>query len=308
MIYIAVVFFSAFLTYFIRKMALKKAILDIPNHRSSHEKPTPRGGGLAIVIAFYLGLCWFFIGGQISSNLFYALLMALPIAIIGLLDDILDISSAKRFAVQIACAALALYFLQISWQWFFMALLLIVWFTNLFNFLDGIDGYVSIETLFLAIAVFVLFGDKGIVLLGASVLGFLPFNWQRASIFMGDVGSTFIGFVLGVWFIYYGDNFHTIAIWLLLTMPFWFDATYTLVRRFINAEVITQAHKKHLFQRAVQSKMSHQSVSLFLLGINLTILGALFLMKEHILILLFVFFLLFIYVSYVIEKRVPFDV
>ncbi|RUM67354.1 MAG: glycosyl transferase, partial [Sulfurospirillum sp.] len=277
MIYLAVVVTAALLTFFIKKAAIKKAIWDIPNQRSSHTTPVPRGGGLAIVIAFYAGLLFL---PDVEKHLLYALLCALPIALTGFLDDLLDLSSRTRLAVQFVSAAAALYFLQLPFVPALFGLFLIVWFTNLFNFLDGIDGYVTTEAIFIGIAGYLFTGDGVLLLLSAAAAGFLPFNWQKASIFMGDVGSTFIGFVVAVLLLYHTRTFHEGLIWLLLTAPFWFDATYTLLRRLINGEKITQAHRKHLFQRAVIGGLSHRSVTLILLGIDLLIASLLLLFPE----------------------------
>ncbi len=308
MIYISVGIVTAFLTFLIRKAAIKKAILDIPNHRSSHQTPVPRGGGLAIVIAFYGGLLILCFLHSVEKPLCFALLSALPVAVIGMLDDIADISSAKRFLVQVCSAALALCFLEVSWQVATFALLLIVWFTNLFNFLDGIDGYVSTEAIFIGVGGYIVTGDVVAALLAAAVVGFLPFNWQKASIFMGDVGSTFIGFVVGVLFVWHARTFHEALLWLLLTAPFWFDATYTLLRRLLNGEKITEAHRKHLFQRAVIGGLSHRAVTLFLLAVDLLIFTAVLFYGNHLVPIFAVVLLLLFVIAYRIEQKVPFDV
>jgi UDP-N-acetylmuramyl pentapeptide phosphotransferase/UDP-N-acetylglucosamine-1-phosphate transferase len=102
----------------------------------------------------------------------------------------------------------------------------IIWLTNLFNFLDGIDGYISVEILFICISVFILFGIRTPLFLAAATLGFLIWNWQPAKIFMGDVGSTLLGFTIGVFAIYYQNtNQSSVITWLMLTSLFWFDAT-----------------------------------------------------------------------------------
>ena len=308
MIYLFIALLSALLTYLVRRIALQKAILDIPNHRSSHQMPMPRGGGLAIVISFYVGLIWYYFTHEMNSGLFYALLSALPIALTGLLDDLLNLSASKRFVVQVLAALIALYFLDLNWYLSFFGFLLIVWFTNLFNFLDGIDGYVSVETLFIAFAAFFFFHDPVFLIFAASVAGFLPYNWQKASIFMGDVGSTFIGFLTGVFFLYYAKEFEEVMIWILLTSVFWFDATFTLCRRLFNGEKITQAHRKHLFQRAVRSGFSHQLVTLMLLGLNFLIFLAVFFLQENLWLVSFIMGIIYMLIAYKIEQRISFDV
>lgn len=278
MIYIGLFFLSVMLTYAIKAYATKKAILDIPNERSSHSRPTPRGGGLAIVIVFFIGLLYF--KESTDSKLFYALLCATPIAFISLLDDIFTLSSKIRFFIQSVFAGIALYFLggvssidfilfEIHGWWInVIAFLSIVWLTNLYNFLDGIDGYAASEAVMVGLGIFLFFHNPlGLVIVAAS-LGFLLFNWHQASIFMGDIGSTTLGFIFAI-FVFYDTSHGSIYVWLVLLSLFWFDATLTLIRRYRNGESITQAHKKHAYQRLTQSGWSHDKVVWFALGFNL---------------------------------------
>jgi UDP-N-acetylmuramyl pentapeptide phosphotransferase/UDP-N-acetylglucosamine-1-phosphate transferase len=271
------------LTYLIRVFAIKKAILDIPNDRSSHSVPTPRGGGIAIAISWLIGLCILFFTGKIEDDLFYALLSGLPLAIIGFIDDVVSLNPGIRFLVQVLSATLAIFFLHGMhfvdiWIWHFnhiiplscLAFVAIIWFTNLFNFLDGIDGYISTEVIFIGLVLFIITGNViGLILL-ASVLGFLFWNWQKAKIFMGDVGSTLLGFNVAVLLIYFNNlNSMSIYVGLILTSVFWFDATVTLFRRFKNKEHLSVAHRKHAFQRIVQAGFSHQKTVLYALGLNI---------------------------------------
>ncbi len=306
MIYLFVFFLSLLLTYTVREIAIKKAVMDIPNHRSSHDVPTPRGGGVAIVISFYVGLFWLYHTGVLDERLFYSLLFALPVATVGLVDDIVNISASKRFFIQTVSAVGALYILDLTSYFFIPSLLVILWFTNLFNFLDGIDGYVSSQTIFISLVAFVLFDNFLFLILAAAVLGFLPFNWQRASIFMGDTGSTFIGFTIGIFFLYFSKDYDDVLIWLLITSAFWFDATYTLFRRLFNHERITKAHRKHLFQRAVRGGLSHRFVTLTLLGIDLLIFASIFFLRDFKEVALLSFISIFFVLSKIIDKRVSF--
>jgi len=149
------------------------------------------------------------------------------------------------------------------------AFFMIIWFINLYNFLDGIDGYAGSEALFLSIAAFILFGGAHFLVLAVAVLGFLVWNWHRAKIFMGDVGSTLLGYNVAIFTIYYANQVSTnFWIWIILFGLFWFDATLTLFRRYKNKEKLSQAHKKHAYQRLVQSGLSHDKVVLFSLGVN----------------------------------------
>ncbi len=279
----AVLILSFIITFFYRKIAIKKSILDIPNDRSSHSIPTPRGGGLAIVIAFYVGLAWLFFNNEIEKKLFYALLVGLILVIVGLLDDVISLSPVLRFAIQTLTVIIAIYILGGLNKFdlgFFMieakiilsilAVIGIIWFINLYNFIDGIDGYASMQAIFVAGALFFLTKSMTALLLTFATLGFLPWNWQRAKIFMGDVGSTLLGFVLAIFAIYYQNTSEiSIVHWLILTSLFWFDATITLFRRWKNKEKLSQAHRKHSYQRLVQSGFSHQKVTLIGLAINI---------------------------------------
>lgn len=272
---------SCFLSWVVIRLSVKLNILDIPNNRSSHIKPTPRGGGIAVVLSWYAGITWLFIMHLISDNLYYALLSGLILALISFLDDLRDLRPAIRLIGQCITAILAMWFLDglnLNFSEFWrlpdfiiypVTIVGFVWFINLFNFLDGIDGYASIEALCVAFALYLLTGDSLNVILMAAVTGFLIWNWPKARIFMGDVGSTQLGFILFVLGIHYHNlNKLTIFCWIIITLPFWFDATITLLRRWRNKEKLSQAHRKHVYQRLVQSGYSHLRVDILLVILN----------------------------------------
>ena len=308
MIYIGLFLLSVMLTYIIRSYANKKAIFDIPNERSSHVTPTPRGGGLAIVIVFYIGLIYF--QENLDSKLFYALFCAVPIALISLIDDIFTLSSKIRLFVQSISAGMVLYFLggvtsidfilfELHGWWLnIIAFSAIIWLTNLYNFLDGIDGYAGSEAVMVGLGLFLFFHNPLGLVIVAACLGFLLFNWHKASIFMGDVGSATLGFIFAV-FVFYDTSHGSIYIWLILLSLFWFDATLTLMRRYKNGESITQAHKKHAYQRLTQSGWSHDKVVWFSLVFNLIFFVLLYFV-ENILIV----FILNIIALYTIVKLI----
>jgi Fuc2NAc and GlcNAc transferase len=280
---------SFFLTWVVRSFAIRKAIMDIPNDRSSHTVPTPRGGGLAVAVAWFTGITISFFSGQLPFELYAALLCGIPLTLIGFADDIFNLKPGIRFLVQFLCAIMALYFLKglhslplasFSLYNFYLLNLLaffsIVWFINLFNFLDGIDGYITTETVFIGLAFWLLGGSNLGWMLIASVFGFLLWNWPmpKAKIFMGDVGSTLIGFTVAVIIVYYQNTWTlSLPVCLILTSVFWFDATFTLWRRFRNKEKLSQAHRKHAYQRLVQSGFSHRQTVLWALLINLVGFG-----------------------------------
>lgn len=291
-----IIIISSFgLTYLIKLLAKRFQIVDKPNQRTSHQGITPRGGGLAIVITWFLGISYVFYIGKIDSNLYFALMSGILLAVVSLLDDVISLSPKIRLFTQVLVAGLALYFLrginpiQIHGFEFGVKCVLIpivvigmVWFINLYNFLDGIDAYVSIETIFLAVAFF-FFTKNGILLvLITSVIGFLFWNWPKAKIFMGDVGSTQLGFILIVLGIYFHNSQElSILYWILLTAPFWFDATFTLFRRWRNKEKLSEAHKKHAYQRIVQAGFSHLKTDWYLVLINLFIFALVVFSKAY---------------------------
>jgi len=276
---------SLALTYLVRIIALKKSLLVIPNERSSHSSPTPHGGGIAIAISWFLGLMYLFTCNKIEASLFYALMAGSALCVVSFLDDIYELSPKVRLFVQASVALFGLYMLgglsQIDSGIFILenqfftntfAFLGIMWCINLYNFLDGIDGYAGSEAIFLGTAGWLLFGGDHFLVLVASVAGFLVWNWHKAKIFMGDVGSTLLGYTIAIFALYYQNKGVSIFIWLILFGLFWFDATLTLYRRYKNGERLSQAHRKHAYQRLVQSGLGHDSVVYFALSINLVLL------------------------------------
>lgn len=314
---------SFVLTYLIRHYALRLKIMDMPNERSSHSVPTPRGGGLAIVLTWYIGISILFYLKYLDSHLYLALLSGLLLAGVSIIDDLINLKPFIRLSVHIMTAVLAFTFLKginpvaISFFMISSPVLLytlviigIVWFINLFNFLDGIDGYASLETIVIAIAIYLFTRNNVCLILIASTLGFLYWNWPKAKIFMGDIGSTQLGFILIVLGIYF-HNIGELSIinWIMLSSLFWFDATLTLFRRWRNKEKITVAHKKHAYQRAVQAGLSHQQAVLISLVINLVIIGLVLITRvfEFLIIPIFIINMLFLYsITKLIDKRKPF--
>ena len=283
MIYIILFLISFLLTYFIKNYMIKKSLVAMVNERSSHTVPTPHGGGIALSITWFLGLVYLYFSSEIESNLFYALLCGTIISIVSFFDDIYELSPKIRLIAQTVVAISGLYFLggfsTLTFGIFdienpiltnIFAFFMIVWFINLYNFLDGINGYAGSEALFLALAGFILFGGNHFLVLAVATLGFLYWNWNKAKIFMGDVGSTLLGYNIAIFTIYYANQEVTnFWIWIILFSVFWFDATLTLVRRKLNKEKLSQAHKKHAYQRLTQSGWSHYKATNYSIGLNL---------------------------------------
>jgi Fuc2NAc and GlcNAc transferase len=314
-LYITVVLSSFILTLLVRRLALAKQVMDIPNERSSHSIPTPRGGGLAVVIVWYLALTYQFFNASLEPSFYYMLLSGLILVVVGLADDIYSLPAGVRIVSQALAAGLALYFsggftqldigfytIENTYILTPLAFVGIIWFINLFNFLDGIDGYISVEAIFIFAVLFFVFDDNIALILALAVLGFLFLNWQPAKIFMGDVGSTLIGFNVAVFAIYYQNTADISLIsMLILSSLFWFDATFTLFRRFRNKERLTRAHKKHAYQRIAASGFSHQKTVFLALIFNVGHL-ALFLAAYKFEKYLLLFFLLSTGISYVFTK------
>lgn len=336
--YVVVLLVSFAGTWLVRSFAIRRSIMDIPNDRSSHTIPTPRGGGLAVAVAWFVGLIYFYFSGKMKTDFFLALLCGLPLTLIGFADDIFSLKPNVRFIVQFVCAGAALFFLKglqlpeygmgnAELGTFFppsafrlplfsvllnlLAFIAIVWSINLFNFLDGIDGYIGTEIIFIGLAVLLLTGDVTGLLLASATLGFLFWNWQKAKIFMGDVGSTLLGFTVAVMAIYHQNNhISSLPVWLILTSVFWFDATITLFRRMKNREKLSQAHRKHAYQRIVQAGFSHQKTVLCALVLNVVGLGCAWLAYRYSAISL-VFLGVDLLVLYIalkwIDKKKPFE-
>jgi len=271
------------LTYIIKEISIKKSLVAEVNERSLHTTPMPHGGGIAIVFTWLSGITYLFFTNVIETPLYLALIFGLILSIVSYIDDLIDLSPKIRLLTQAVIAFLGLFtlggFEQLNFFYFtienqFMtnifAFLMIIWFINLYNFLDGIDGYAGSEAVFLSLAAFIFFGGAHFLVLAVSVLGFLVWNWHRAKIFMGDVSSTLLGYNVAIFTIYYGNQESSnFWVWIILFSLFWFDATLTLFRRYKNSEKVSQAHKKHAYQRLHQSGWSHSDIVIASIKLNI---------------------------------------
>jgi Fuc2NAc and GlcNAc transferase len=278
------------LTGCIRRYAVRAGILDVPNQRSSHVMPTPRGGGAGFASAFGAGLLLLIALFPESRPLCAALLGggALIVAV-GWLDDRKGLSSLLRLIVHLVAAVWVVACLKglprvnagigiahLGLWGYPAAVLGIAWSTNLYNFMDGIDGLAGGHAVIVGLAAGVLAsisGDwavaTGCWFLAAAVAGFLVWNWPPAKIFMGDVGSGLLGFVFATLALA-SENRGTLPllVWIMLLLPFVVDTTATLVWRLRRGEKWNQAHRSHAYQRAVQSGYSHLQVTLAILGLD----------------------------------------
>jgi len=316
MIYIILLLLSFTLTYFVKNYAIKKSLIDIPNDRSSHNTPTPHGGGIAIAFTWFIGISYLFYIGDINNSLYFALFTGVIISAVSYFDDLYELSAKFRLLVQASVAFLGLYFLgglekidlifltidnQILTNVF--AFFLIVWFVNLYNFLDGIDGYAGSEAVFLGVAGFLLFGGSHFLVLCVAVLGFLAWNWHKAKIFMGDVGSTLLGYNIAIYAIYYANNETSILVWLILFGLFWVDATLTLWRRYRSGDILSQAHKKHAYQRLVQGGWSHDRVVVFSILVNIMLFGLVYFISNTLLALFISLALLYAAIRFIDRRK-----
>ena len=319
MIYMFLFFISVLLTFLIKNYAIKRSLVDIPNDRSSHATPTPHGGGIAIAITWFVGISYLYYINDLSSSLYLALLVGIIISIVSYVDDLHELSAKVRLIAQTSVALLGMYFLgglqsfdlgficienQIFTNVF--AFFMIVWFINLYNFLDGIDGYAGSEAVFLGLAGFLIFGGNHFLVLIFAVLGFLVWNWHRAKIFMGDVGSTLLGYNVAVFTIYYSNQESSnLWVWIILFGVFWFDATFTLYRRYKNCEKLSLAHNKHAYQRLTQSGWSHDKVVIISILLNIILLCLVYFIS-NIVIAFFVSLIILYAIIQLIDKKKAF--
>lgn len=281
---------SAAMTEMVRRYALSHGVMDIPNARSSHATATPRGGGLSIVVACTATLVVFAALGTVQSPLLIALLVGGGmVAAIGFLDDRRPMPAALRLAVHIAAAAWAVAWLgglpairvgnlvfSAGWFGYVLGVLGIVWTLNLFNFMDGIDGIAASEAVFVGggailLSLPVVSTDVAAVacIFCAASAGFLIWNWPPAKIFMGDVGSGYLGYVIAVLAMAATrDNPVAVWVWLILGGVFFVDATVTLARRSLLGERLHEAHRSHAYQWLARRWRSHRRVTLSVLAVN----------------------------------------
>ena len=317
MIYILLLISSFILTYLIKNYAIKKSLVAEINERSSHTVPTPHGGGIAIALTWFTALGYLFFSNQIDSSLFYALIIGIVISLVSFFDDIYELSPKIRLIIHASVSLIGMYLIggleSITFGFFtienqiitnIFAFLLIVWFINLTNFIDGINGYVGSEFVFLGLAGFFIFGDAHFAVLAVCVLGFLFWNWNKAKIFMGDVGSTLLGYNIAIFTLYYANQEATnLWIWITLFGLFWFDATLTLVRRKLNGEKLSLAHKKHAYQRLNQSGWSHFKVTNYSIGLNLVLFAIVYFISNIFIAFIVSLFLLYLVMRFIDSKK-----
>lgn len=278
------------LTYGMRRYALSRNLLDVPNGRSSHSAPTPRGGGVAIVLTFLSGLPILFSLGGLDRSLMWALLGAGGwIALLGFIDDHKHVAARWRLLGHFAGAIWIVAWLggmpvinvhgqqfELGWAGHLLAVVGLVWLLNLYNFMDGIDGIASIQAVSVCVGGVLLYWLSGhlrdawsLALLAAAVAGFLFWNFPPARIFMGDAGSGFLGAILGALALHAGwISTELLWAWLILLGVFVVDTSWTLMRRLARRERVYEAHRSHAYQFASRRLKRHLPVTMAVAFIN----------------------------------------
>ncbi len=288
--------FSAFtltaaMTFILSRPNSLLYMLDHPNERSLHSRPTPRTGGIAIVIGIIAGVLALFLllDVDMPRQAVWLGALALAVALISYLDDRRHLPVFYRITTHLVAAGLVLYggpavqairlpgyeWAMAGWLLAIATVLYVVWMTNLYNFMDGMDGFAGgmavigfgTLALFGLLAGNVVFAALNLVVASAAA-GFLIFNFPPAKIFMGDTGSSTLGFLaagMSLW----GEGTGILPLWVsvLVFSPFVVDATVTLIRRLLKRERVWQAHKSHYYQRLVQMGWGHRKTALVEYGL-----------------------------------------
>ena len=278
-------------TGLVLRLLTRLRLYDRPNERSSHAVATPRGGGLALVpLLLAAWIAWGLWSGTAPAGLRPVVLGTVLLALISLADDLRGLPAVLRLAVQTGAIALGLIGLGEAGPVFqgllppladrLAAAFLWLWFLNLFNFMDGIDGISGVEaaSVGLGLALVAILGGLAAelvalpVLLAAAALGFLAWNWPPARLFLGDVGSIPLGYLIG-WLLLAAAAQGQWAAALILPLYYLADATVTLAKRGLRGAKVWQAHREHFYQRAVQGGLSHGAVVLRVLACNAALVG-----------------------------------
>jgi len=294
---VAAFFVALLLTQQFRHYALAKGLMDVPNARSSHQLPTPRGGGVAIVVAVLLALSALSLMQVLAARTAAGFIASGAIAAaIGYSDDRKQVSLLVRLAAQFASAVCVLWFLRVESLTRALgmpegaalvvaplALFHIVWMLNLTNFMDGIDGIASTEVITVCAGLAACVGAVApegtnslrmellacVAVLASATAGFLRWNWPPAKIFMGDAGSGFLGVMLAALSLL-AAAVHPALFWssTILSGVFIVDATVTLFRRVARRETFYHAHRSHAYQHAAR-RWSHKRVTVAVALLNI---------------------------------------
>jgi UDP-N-acetylmuramyl pentapeptide phosphotransferase/UDP-N-acetylglucosamine-1-phosphate transferase len=267
--------------YPLRSASLRLRLLDKPGERSSHSVPTPRTGGLAIIVGAMAGIL---LCSSASVPFLLAVGLGMLVAIISLLDDVITIPSLPRLAVHLLVAGgtiwlvnlaphdLGLPYMHLDMPWWLgiaLATLFTVGYINFFNFMDGINGIAACQAIIGGLTLAVLLALSGAAnsivaaaAIAGAAMGFLPHNFPKARMFMGDVGSTTLGFVLAMLTLVGGAKLD--KPWVAFMMPlgvFIYDAGFTLIKRISRRENFLKPHREHHYQLLIRCGWSHARVT-----------------------------------------------
>jgi len=274
----------------LRHALISKGVYDTPNARSSHSLPTPRGGGIVVMTSIIIGIATLWWGDVVlPKGLIIALAISCGLAFISWMDDLWSISALVRLTCQAMAIGGILYldpalaidtlpFLP-EWSAFLIIAAAWVWCVNLYNFMDGIDGMTSVETVSICagLSLLALTGILSddilppLAVVGVAALAFLYWNWSPAKIFLGDVGSIPLGFLLG-WFILKAINDGAWLAALIIPGCYLADTTITLARRAIRGAPVWQAHREHFYQKPITYGIAHQRIMLRIILTNLVLI------------------------------------
>jgi UDP-N-acetylmuramyl pentapeptide phosphotransferase/UDP-N-acetylglucosamine-1-phosphate transferase len=286
---LAVLGASVWLTGVGRNWLQRRAILDHPGERTSHDGATPRGGGIALIPVVLFAWIMLAFAGLAPVGVAGITGLAAALALVSWYDDLGGVAFGWRLGAHLIVAALGVAYLLGPAPVFqgllpplvdrIVATLLWAWFINLYNFMDGIDGITCVETITIGAGVVLvtdLAGDPANIAmaalaLAAGALGFLRWNWPRASIFLGDVGSVPLGFLTG-WLLLLLATHGQWAPALILALYYLADATVTLLRRLLRGERVWQAHRSHFYQRALAADSDHGAVLKLIIGGDIALL------------------------------------
>ena len=275
-------------TRFLLGFLKNKKIFDNPNERSSHRKPVPKGGGIIVIGVTIIELVVIF---NYKDETYLPLIIAtLVLAAISWIDDLRELPASLRLTAQFIAVTYVLfmmspsepYFHGIIPTWFELVIIAFiwVWFINVFNFMDGIDGITAVETISIGTGLFLIIlisggrseiGLSGLVL-AASALGFIWWNWSPSQLFLGDVGSIPLGFIIG-WLLLQILPTPLWPISIIIPLYYLSDATITLIIRCLNKERFWLPHRQHYYQLATSRGLSHAHVSMIILILNMCLLG-----------------------------------
>jgi len=278
--------------YALMPLFSKLGFIDIPNERSSHDTPKPRAGGIAVILGVACGSLWFFMMEGVHLPWIFWI-ASFIVAALGIVDDKIGLPVWTRLIFQAIAIGLVINHsgafsefplpaplnFSLGWAGYAVAFIWVLGIMNIFNFLDGIDGFAGAQTLIGALVLsLILFGSPmsmfTLVLAGAA-MGFLFCNWDPSKVFMGDVGSSLLGF----WFAiipFYNGEFSLNSMTLIVVLVLWVflsDGAFTIIRRGLNKEKIWKPHRSHLYQRLNIIGWRHRKI-VSMLVIFMAVMGA----------------------------------